>query len=234
MTTQRDITLDQLRRYTEMAEMSVTEQGGQRRRAHGSVQTALEQRYGDHAIGVAALKRIYSTRIGETREPSMTELYQLATVLNVPTIALLLDMCQPYDPSPLSDGHLTMLDIFLDHLAPWRTFADLATADGRFDTMTTAARVHRLELALDGYTRNASKYTKMRHGSLRDIALESFNELTDISSTLLDNNPELHYPSAERERLLDITEQARKTFDIVSSEAPMYAVMVASVLERTE
>lgn len=227
MKTQRDITLEQLRYYTEQAEMSLTEQGGQRKRAHGSVQTALEQTYGDHAIGVAALKRIYSARSGETREPSMTELYQLATVLNVPTIALLLDMRQPYAPSPLSDGRLTMLDVFLDQLDPWRVLTDLPTADVRFINMTTAARIYRLEAALEGYARNSRKAVELH---MHALALDAFNELTALALTLLADQ-ELHCPSAEIERLTSVTEDARTVFDIASSEAPLYTSMMASALD---
>lgn len=234
MKSQRDITVEQLHRYAKDLGLAITESpDAQRRRSHGSVQGRITERFGAYAIEPHILKQIFSKRRGSTREPNMTELYMLSVALEVPMLALKVDMKQPYMPSPMTLGKLDMLSVVLNETAITAAAGQLDSCqynivDPRFSVMSTAVRIWQLEQAVEGTARAA--ITLRDNGWAHEAAMNRIQELA-LFGTDFARTKDLYYPRKERDKLTQTVEKAMDAMGLAKPDVPQYVGLCLAMTE---
>lgn len=230
MDKQREVTVSQLRKYTKQRGLRVTQQGRLRQPPNGSVQERLEKMFGSAAPSTQMLQRIYSMRKSETRVPTPTEMYQLATVLNVPQIALTIDVDQPYSASPINNQNgnslrnLDNISVFLNEysmfLNPYsQHFQELIDMLPReLSTMGQACLLHAYKLKVRGNLKNLVPTSK--HEVLRRNSIITNTGMLMAASDALMQTEGLYYPAKEREEANDLIQHAVSLLTIAQDELP--------------
>lgn len=229
MPTQRDIIVQQLRKYTKAKNLKVTEKTA--RGTRDSVQNLLHQHFGAAAPSTQTLQRIFSQ--SSTRIPSPIELYQLSIALNVPQIALTIDVDQPYEASPLhaANGNslisLTNLDVFLNHMATYtsifqETFISIMHyLPAELATMESACLQHAYTLRVSGELRNLSAESVKTDIMLKMRAVENLTGLIAYDDELM-TNPDLHYPPAEHAKAHELATNAIQKWNLNNFDIPYW------------
>lgn len=230
MDKQREVTVNQLRKYTKQRGLRVTQQGRLRQPSNGSVQERLEKMFGSAAPSTQMLQRIYSMRKSETRVPTPTEMYQLATVLNVPQIALTIDVDQPYDASPINNQNgnslynLDNISVFLNEYSMFlnpnnKHFQELIDMmPPELSTMRNACMLYAYKLRVGGSLRNLNPDSKHEVLRRNNIVINTGTLMT--ASDDLMRTEGLHYPANEREEANKLIQRAVTLLDIDQYELP--------------
>lgn len=231
MPTQRDIIVQQLRKYAKGKNLKITE--SKARGTRDSVQNLLQQHFGAAAPSTQTLQRIFSKSAKETRIPSPIELYQLSIALNVPQIALTIDVDQPYEASPLHTANgnslisLTNLDVFLNNTSTYTSiFAETFISIMHYlpvelATMESACLQHAYSLRVSSELRNLSAESVNADIMLKTRAVENLTGLIAYDDELM-TNPALHYPLAEHAKAHELATNAVQKWNLDNLDVPYW------------
>ncbi|ATU21319.1 hypothetical protein [Bifidobacterium choerinum] len=231
---ERQIIVQQIRKYTKLRGMKNTSSG--KMRTSTSLQQKLEDLFGAAAPNAQTLQRLVSATRSQT--PTPIQLLELSIALNVPLLALILDVDQPYKYCALyneKDGSglkLTNLDLFNHEAGMFlNTFTNgtpgkeeslefmLSLLPIELQTMKTAYSLHvyktRLSPNLNNITRDEFKNKQV----LRERAVENLTGVVANDEDLMRTSG-LYYPEEEHEEAYRLVQRAIEQWQPSLDDAP--------------